>query len=164
MRRTTTRRNGRWTKRSGTNEHADRRLTRNGRGLLSLSERSPADDASGADLACRLAVARVAVGLCVAPDRHLDPLGQAVPDNEAAHGHLSGRQLRRLDIRSCQTGHRVLPSLDRNRGRVRGCAHRRTHRLGAEILMAVASVLPFVSYSSMTETLIPAAEWPTVYS
>ena len=30
--------------------------------------------------------------------------------------------------------------------------------------MAVPSVLPFVSYASMTETLIPAAEWPTVYS
>jgi hypothetical protein len=30
--------------------------------------------------------------------------------------------------------------------------------------MAAISVLPFVSYSSMTETLIPAAQWPTVYS
>ena len=29
--------------------------------------------------------------------------------------------------------------------------------------MAAVSVLPFVSYSSMTETLIPAAQWPTVY-
>ena len=30
--------------------------------------------------------------------------------------------------------------------------------------MVVASVLPFVSYSSMTETLIPAADWATVYA
>jgi hypothetical protein len=29
--------------------------------------------------------------------------------------------------------------------------------------MAVAA-LPFVSYSSMTETLVPAAQWPVVYS
>ncbi len=30
--------------------------------------------------------------------------------------------------------------------------------------MATISVLPFVSYSSFTETLVPAARWPTVYS
>ncbi|MBA3735958.1 MAG: hypothetical protein H0W90_12325 [Actinobacteria bacterium] len=30
--------------------------------------------------------------------------------------------------------------------------------------MATNSVLPFVSYSSLTEASIPAAEWPTVYS
>jgi hypothetical protein len=30
--------------------------------------------------------------------------------------------------------------------------------------MVTASVLPFVSYSSMTETLVPAAQWPFVYS
>jgi hypothetical protein len=30
--------------------------------------------------------------------------------------------------------------------------------------MAAVSVLPFVSYSSMTETLVPAGQWPLVYS
>ena len=30
--------------------------------------------------------------------------------------------------------------------------------------MATISVLPFVSYSSFTETMVPAAQWPTVYS
>jgi putative hemolysin len=30
--------------------------------------------------------------------------------------------------------------------------------------MATISVLPYVSYSSMTEALIPAARWPLVYS
>jgi hypothetical protein len=29
--------------------------------------------------------------------------------------------------------------------------------------MATASVLPFVSYSSMSEALIPATQWPVVY-
>jgi hypothetical protein len=27
-----------------------------------------------------------------------------------------------------------------------------------------ASVLPFVAYSSLTETLVPAADWPDVYA
>ena len=42
-------------------------------------------------------------------------------------------------------------------------ADRRPSRLRADVLMAVAA-LPFVSYSSLTEAVVPAADWPTVYA
>ena len=76
---------------------------------------------------------------------------------QAAHGHLSGGQLRRLDDRSRQTGDAVLPPLHRDHRR------RSRSRSSSDTSSAGRSSdgrrrgAPFVSYSSMTEALIPAS-------
>ena len=57
-------------------------------------------------------------------------------------------------------GYALLPRAHRRSLTVlRGRAHHRPPRLGADLLMASAP-LPFVSYSSLTEVVVPAIEWP----
>src|SRR2546426_7195000 len=106
----------------------------------------------------------MALGFPDRPRAGAAALGQAVPDDPAAHGHLPRRQVRRLDVGGRGSGDRLLPSLHRVHRRVRRGDHRRSHRLRAEVLMAMVAAPPFVSYSSLTEALIPADRWGLVYS
>src|SRR5438445_6771982 len=97
--------------RSGMNEHADRRHPREGPAVLSLPERPSTDDPSRRDVACRLAIRRVAVGLRVRAPRRAAALGQAVPNDAPALGHLPGGYLWRLDDGGRWPGDRFLPAV-----------------------------------------------------
>src|SRR5439155_1558015 len=79
-----------------------------------------------------------------------------------ADAHLSGGQLERVHERARRTRDALLRAADGDPHGLRSRDHRRPHRPRAEVLMAAAP--PFVSYSTMSEAVVPASEWAYLYA
>src|SRR5438067_980904 len=90
------------------------------------------------------------------------PVGPDVPHDPPADGHLPGRQLERVHDRARPPGDVLLPRADGDPRRLRGRDRRRPPRERTDLLMAAAP--PFVSYATMSEALVPSAEWQYVYA
>src|SRR6185295_10230978 len=91
-------------------------------------------------------------------------VGLAVPHDAAESRHLLGGRLERVHEGARAPGDALLRAVHRDHHRLRGRPDRRPHRERTDLLMASAAAPPFVSYSTMSEAVVPASEWPYLYA
>ena len=172
-RRTTTRPNGRSTRRSGDERDAERRHAASRRSSTTTTSRPTSRPQGPVETwhVLWFSLGWMYAFLVALVDRPA-ALGGAVPLDAPALAALPGRPLGRLHDRVRAAGRDdVLRRDDGALVRDLPRARDRAPRLGAALLMAatspdefLAAAPPFVSYSSCTEVVVPAAAWEVVYA